>query len=101
MNGFVPTYCSKCGMRMVPPPNLCACQPAPAERVQQIIAERDRLREVNADLTVALENLSRWAAVVNDANHAGVKITGDSWSMLYRYTNEARAAIARATEVQS
>ena len=55
MNGFVPTYCSKCGMRMVPPPNLCACQPAPAERVEQIIDERDRLRAVNADLLAALQ----------------------------------------------
>ena len=88
MNGFVPTYCSKCGMRMVPPPNLCACQPAPAEHVQQIIAERDRLRAVNAELLAACK------LIAANHPHAGGAISEAQLDWV-------RSAIARAKEGQS
>jgi len=92
MNGFVPTYCSKCGMRMVPAPNLCACQPAPAERVQQIIAERDLLRAVNAGLLAALQRCLTHFERIRDQQAD----PHDSPMMA-----QARAAIARATGVKS
>ena len=40
------------------------------QKDEQTGNEISRLRAVNAEQTVALENLSRWAAVVSDANHA-------------------------------
>ena len=68
--------------------DLTALESSLLERVVKLEAEREELRE-------ALENLTRWARVANDAQHAGVKVTADVWSTLYQYANEASAALAK------
>lgn len=72
MNYSIPIYCSKCGMRIVPAPNLCSCQPAPAERMQQIIAERDALREqMREQIAELVKALELAQAYVNNATLDG------------------------------
>ena len=50
------------------------------------------------ELLAALDQLSEKTRRANDIQHRGGEILPEDWSELYDLTNEAQAAIAKATE---
>lgn len=54
-------------------------------------------KETISELLSALERLSEATKRANDIQHSGGEIQPKDWSELYDLTNEARAAIAKAT----
>lgn len=67
----------------------------PYQRVSQIIAERDALRAVNAELLAALERIDGMACYASEEN------TDAKDDVLLMIGTHARAAIARATAQES
>lgn len=57
-----------------------------------------RLIAAAPELLSALERLSQKTRRANDIQHSGGKIEPEDWSELYALTNEAQAAIAKATK---
>lgn len=52
--------------------------------------------EAVPDLLVALEDLRAQANRMNNAQHAGIQLSSDSWADLFRFCNLASAALAKA-----
>lgn len=59
-------------------------------------AERDRLREVNADLLKTLQRLTEKVERANALQHSGGSVHPDDWAELYQIANESRAALSKA-----
>ncbi len=57
-----------------------------------------RLIAAAPELLAALQRLSEKTKRANEIQHSGGEILPEDWSELYQITNEARAAILKATE---